>query len=449
MCKRGSEDVKRVKKSLSSPKRSPCLRKVIAVSLTAFAANIVILLIAYKLFLSAGVEDFFADKQTKAQSLASEAVDEIAESGDYKAVMDNYSSSGALLTLERFDGMTLYGSGTPISPAIEVGAAKGVVVNGESCILKVVLMTSLKQVSALDVTKELLWVETLAMLIIITAVALYYYFNYLKPIEELGEDMRRYGNGVPPEKTARADEIGDLRNDFVRLTERIATEKKKQNMIIASISHDIKTPLTSVMGYAERLSENAESMSPEKRKKYLDTVYEKSLCIKELVEEFDDYIGAEQLSDLKKSVVGADELCRIVYEDYRYEMESMGFDFSVECNCTGKVEADIPRIRRVFGNIVVNSIKYCGSDRISIKVTATEKDGNAVFSVADNGAGVAEERLTRIFDPLYTSDESRGSSGLGLAICREIVNAHNGRIYAENLPRGFAVSFTLPLCETP
>lgn len=159
MCKRGSEDVERVKKSIPSPKRSPFLRKVIAVSLAAFAANIVILLIAYKLFLSAGVEDFFVDKQTKAQRIASEAVDEIAESGDYKVVMDKFSSSGAILTLERFDGMTIYGSGTPISPAIEVGAAKGVVVNGESCILKVVLMTSLKQVSALDVTKRLLWVE--------------------------------------------------------------------------------------------------------------------------------------------------------------------------------------------------------------------------------------------------------------------------------------------------
>ena len=426
-------------------KRSVCLRKVVVVSLAAFAANIVMLLVVYKLFLSASVEDFFIAIQAEADGFASEIAASIEKSGDYADAIDKYAAEGTVITLECLDGRTVYASGKAITPAIEVGAAKGVVVGDDGYILKVVLMTSLKQVSALDVTRRLLWFEVLALFIITSVIALYFYVNFVKPIEKLGEDMHAYSNGKVPERTERSDEIGDLRNDFAELAERLNSEKKKQNRIIASISHDIKTPLTSVMGYAERLSENAASMTHEKRKIYLDTIYEKSLCIKELVEEFDDYISAEQLSDLRKSTVSISELCGIVKEDYRYEMESMGFDFDVECSCDGSVEADIPRIRRVFGNIILNSLKYCGSDKISIKVTA-EKDGkNAVFTVADNGAGVPEDKLERIFEPLYTSDESRGSSGLGLAICSEIVKAHRGSIRAENIPSGFAVIFTLPL----
>lgn len=428
-------------------KRSVCLRKVIMVSLAAFAANMVMLFVVYKLFLSASVEDFFVAMQTEADSRASEIAAKIEENGDYAGVIDSFAADGTVITLERLDGRVVYASGEPITPSIEVGAAKGVPVGDEGYIVKVVLMTPLKQVSALDVTRRLLWFEVIALFIITSFIALYFYMNFVKPIEKLGEDMYGYSEGKIPERTKRSDEIGNLRNDFAELAERLDSEKKKQNRIIASISHDIKTPLTSVMGYAERLSENAASMTHEKRKIYLDTIYEKSLCIKELVEEFDDYISAEQLSDLRKSTVSVSELCGIVKEDYRYEMESMGFDFTVECNCDGKVEADIPRIRRVFGNIILNSLKYCGSDKISIKVSAAKNGSNAEFTVTDNGAGVPEDKLERIFEPLYTSDESRGSSGLGLAICSEIVKAHRGSIRAENIPGGFSIIFTLPLCE--
>ena len=118
-----------------------------------------------------------------------------------------------------------------------------------------------------------------------------------------------------------------------------------------------------------------------------------------------------------------------------------GASFSVDFIGNDRVlYIDNAQIKRVFSNIINNSIKHASTEHISIQICYN----SGVFEVSDNGGGVMEEKLQKLFDPFYTSDNSRHVAGLGLAICKSIVEAHNGTITAKNNDRGgLSIIFTL------
>jgi len=120
----------------------------------------------------------------------------------------------------------------------------------------------------------------------------------LSPIASLSKDFNNYKFGIIPRKRHLRGEIYKLQNDFVDFVNNLEEEKQKQNRIIASISHDIKTPLTSILGYSERLLTN-KNLSNETKHKYASTIYNKSLVMKEIVEEFDDYLSCNIKDDKK------------------------------------------------------------------------------------------------------------------------------------------------------
>ena len=105
---------------------------------------------------------------------------------------------------------------------------------------------------------------------------------------------------------------------------------------------------------------------------------------------------------------------------------------------------DIAKVRRVFGNIINNSIKHKREENLNIKIKAKKINGYALFQISDNGEGIAEENIEKIFEPLYTSDKSRKVAGLGLSICRNIIESHSGKIWAENNENyGLSIFFTI------
>ena len=123
--------------------------------------------------------------------------------------------------------------------------------------------------------RYLFWGEMMALPIILAVMMVIIYLLYIKPIEQLQKAITGYGKGSRLLRMERPDEIGNLHNAFVDMTERLDQERQKQDRIIASISHDIKTPLTSVMGYTERLRRGG--LSPERQERYIDTIYDLSL----------------------------------------------------------------------------------------------------------------------------------------------------------------------------
>lgn len=270
------------------------------------------------------------------------------------------------------------------------------------------------------------------------------YTIMLRPYKRFYRVMEEYERtGKLPESTFKGY-MGHVYDRFNSLTKNLERQQKNQQRIIASISHDIKTPLTSIMGYTERLKKD--NISPQRRERYLDTVYNKSLEIRGLVDEFDEYLGYNMSDKVDSVRLSTKQLCEQIIAEYADELESAGVRFEVINNAErAYVTVDKPKLNRVIGNIVSNSLKHFKGEEKHIRVMLTEKKNSIYMKIDDNGEGVAEDKLELIFEPLYTSDEGRKVAGLGLTICREIIESHGGSIHAEKSELGgLAVCIELP-----
>lgn len=261
------------------------------------------------------------------------------------------------------------------------------------------------------------------------------YAFMLRPIYRLYDNIERYESGIKPKRSSRRSQIGLLQNRFVDMTETIDKQQQNQRRIIASISHDIKTPLTSIMGYTELLKK--ENLSEERKQRYLSTVYQKSVDIKSLIDDFDEYLSYNMESSLRKSKMTVSDMMEKLTDGYEEELAQLDVRFIWEgTQIKEYVDVDIIKMRRVIGNIISNSTKHFDSENRIIEVECFSDTKNLTVKISDNGEGVDEDKLEVIFEPLYTSDEGRKVAGLGLAICKEIVESHGGTIYAERSKYG-------------
>lgn len=266
----------------------------------------------------------------------------------------------------------------------------------------------------------------------------------LSPITDLSKDLNNYKLGIVPNKRHKRGEIDILQNDFVDLVENLEEEKKKQNRIIASISHDIKTPLTSILGYSERLIKNPDLPNATKEK-YHSTIYAKALSLKEIVEEFDDYLSCNIKDETKTEKISIKYIVDYLDKYYKEDLKEKNIDFKIKTNCPNAIiEVDLAKWKRIFSNTITNSLRYFNSEKKILIININEqKDDKIIFEIADNGTGCTEI-LDKIFEPLYTTDKSRKISGLGLSICKEIVESHNGTIKAcNNKMGGLSIIFTI------
>lgn len=265
------------------------------------------------------------------------------------------------------------------------------------------------------------------------------------PITSLSKDFNNYKFGIIPRKRHLRGEIYKLQNDFVDLVNNLEEEKQKQNRIIASISHDIKTPLTSILGYSERLITN-KNLKEETKNKYASTIYNKSLVMKEIVEEFDDYLSCNIKDDKKTEKISIKYLVDYLNQYYKEDLKEKNIEFKVRTNCPNLIiDVDLAKFKRVFSNTITNSLRHYDKTKKILNININDqKDDKIIFEIADNGTGCNEEVLDKIFEPLYTTDKSRKISGLGLSICKEIIESHKGTIKAiNNKMGGFSIIFTL------
>ncbi len=261
------------------------------------------------------------------------------------------------------------------------------------------------------------------------------YGAILKPFRGLYKAIEEYDKTGKLKKVNLKGYAGHVYNRFSSLTQNLEKQQENQRRIIASISHDIKTPLTSIMGYAERLSKD--NISEERRTRYLDTVYGKSLEIQHLVNEFDEYLSFDVRQQFKFEKTTASLIAAELVADYEAEMEILGVDFRVNNRASmADVCIDSIKMKRVFDNIFNNSVKHFKDEKKIIDVDISNNRHKIFIQISDNGEGVEEEKLEIIFEPLYTSDQGRKVAGLGLAICREIIEGHGGKIYAKKSEYG-------------
>ncbi len=301
---------------------------------------------------------------------------------------------------------------------------------GEAYVIKTSVYFLREYIADVRPLVKFIVVELLIALSALVLLILAIYTLMLRPFNHVYKSIEDYDRTGKLEKKKIRGYAGQVYNRFVSLTQNLERQQQNENRIIASISHDIKTPLTSIMGYTEQLKKD---VTNDKRKKmYLDTVYEKSVEIQQLIDEFDEYLNFHMLKELKTKPVSTVELEKYLKDEYFDELKFNSINLIIINNAPDvSVMLDMQKIKRVFGNIFSNSVKHLKKKNKEIKVYFNSVKDTLNIEIHDNGEGVSEEKLETIFEPFYTSDEGRKVAGLGLAICREIINSHSGKIYAK------------------
>jgi histidine kinase len=303
----------------------------------------------------------------------------------------------------------------------------------------------------------------LCLLILIATNGLLSYFvskSIIQPINSLKKAAQSIKNGnldysIKPTKN---DEIGQLTLAFeemrIKLNEAFEIQKQyeeNRKELIAHISHDLKTPITTIKGYIEGIRDGIAD-TPEKQERYIQTIYSKSVDLDHLIDELFLYSKLDlgklpfdfERIDLKNYL--ADFI-----EELSFDLEEKGVEVEFESARNGNyyVLADCEKLKRVFGNIVANSVKYMDKEKKSLKFSLNSRNDYVEVVVSDNGPGIPEEAIPYIFDQFYRADQSRskltGGSGLGLSIARMIVEEHNGSITAKSEQYiGTTITITLP-----
>jgi signal transduction histidine kinase len=283
--------------------------------------------------------------------------------------------------------------------------------------------------------------------------------SVLVPLDELNRATESIAKGDLDFviKYKRNNELGRLCQAFetmrdklkASIEERLASERQRKEMI-GVISHDLRTPISSIKGYVEALQDGM-ARDEEQFQRYLKVIHDKTNRLDALIDDLFLYSQME-LGNLKMNLELADS--RVMLEDI---MNSVSMDLENETmEMVVKrpfpsvwVRADIKRINQVVDNILQNAVKYAENCGV-IEVMATVDDGYLEISISDNGIGIAREDLSHIFELFYRGEKSRsrhyGGTGLGLAICKNIVEQHGGKIWAEShIGEGTTISFTLPV----
>lgn len=254
------------------------------------------------------------------------------------------------------------------------------------------------------------------------------------------------------------DEIGRLAQSFNNMADTIQQNVKElektdrlRRELIANVSHDLRSPLASIQGYLETIILKEPSLTPEKRKQYLDIILKNTSMLRQLVEELFELskLDTKQVDPDFESFSIAD-LVQDVTLKFEQQAEQKDIDLKAEASTSlPLVKGDIAMIERVLSNLIENAIQYTNEGgRINVKLAANSE--TVEISVLDTGQGMDKEDLPYIFDRFYRVEKSRskegGGTGLGLAIVKKILELHGQEIHAENRDgKGAIFYFRLPV----
>jgi len=252
------------------------------------------------------------------------------------------------------------------------------------------------------------------------------------------------------------DELSRVCDSFNEMQDRLRDNINKniiyeqsQREMVAGISHDLRTPLTSIKSYVKGLKDGV-AQTEEKRQRYLDVIYLKTGEMESLI---------ENLFQFAKLETGSipfyfRRMCLNQYlatyldthnEDYKMRGVSLVFHDTPQ---KLMLQMDRNQMSNVFENIMENSIKYAAVDQVTITVSLQAINESAIIRVKDNGPGVPVECLPKLFESFYRVDDARSNytdgSGLGLSIAKHVIEKHGGKIYAEN-DNGLAIIIELPV----
>lgn len=263
--------------------------------------------------------------------------------------------------------------------------------------------------------------------------------HIVTPIREIASAANSLTKGNYDFKSnfRRKDEIGSLANDFETLAATLKSNELSRIRWVASISHELRTPLSIVLSEIDAILDGVRSLKIENLHSVKYEIEHLAYLVNDLYELSNAEIGAlryeREEMDIRTSVSQAAQ---------RFEelLANKGIEFTVNLpKFPILVMADPQRLDQLLNNLLVNELKYSDSNG-QVSLSLREERDHAVLAIEDSGPGVNESNFERLFDYLYRMEDSRnrrtGGMGLGLAICKNIVNAHSGSIHAEKSSLG-------------
>lgn len=264
-----------------------------------------------------------------------------------------------------------------------------------------------------------------------------------KSITDTAEMIRRYmvdrreaAEVFPKEYAEISAQLAEIRTAMEHHEQVMKEETARKNDLITYLAHDLKTPLTSVIGYLSLLDE-ARDMPDEQRTKYVHVALDKAYRLEKLINEFFEITRYNlQQVILEKETVDLSFMLIQMADEFYPLLEEHGNEIELESEENLTVYGDADKLARVFRNILKNAIAYSYEHtKIRVEAQRTE-DGMVRISFRNAGKTIPKQKLDRLFEKFFRMDEARatntGGAGLGLAIARDIVTLHGGRIFAES-----------------
>lgn len=276
-----------------------------------------------------------------------------------------------------------------------------------------------------------------------------YVFAVSESADKLFDKNVEYIN-LPPEMVEVEKKLNHFKTEAIK-NERLAREnEQKKDELIVYLAHDIKIPLTSMIGYLSLLSE-IKDMPQEQRNRYIGIALDKSYRLEYLINELFDVarFNSEKIV-LEKEEINLNLMLEQIADDFYPTLKEMNKKINFTSDEKTILYADPDKLSRVFNNLIKNAVNY-SKENTDIDISILNKENQATVKITNKGKQIPKEKLDKIFEKFYRLDSSRtsktGGSGLGLAIAKEIVELHGGRIYAESDMKETTVSAILPIIE--
>jgi len=285
-----------------------------------------------------------------------------------------------------------------------------------------------------------------AILIIVTIIFLVILFRFsfswfTKYFDEISTGMDKLTEEsdneitLSPELDFMEYKLNKIKSNLEKQKKAALDAEQRKNDLVVYLAHDIKTPLTSIIGYLSLLSE-APDMPPEQKAKYVGITLEKAYRLEQLINEFFEITRFNlQTIVLNKEKINLLLMLQQMTDEFYPILAPQRKQVSVDVPDGLTLWADADKLARVFNNILKNAIAYSYDDSV-IEISAKQQDKYIVITFTNQGNPIPKEKLKTIFEKFYRLDSARstnnGGAGLGLAIAKEIVNAHDGTISVES-----------------
>ena len=306
---------------------------------------------------------------------------------------------------------------------------------------------------------------------VIFVITLYFSRKITKPIEELDKLMMDFShtrkNTTVPQIDTQIKELHQLQSNFLIMTqtvekafsleEELISELKKHDRqkgeFMSMISHELKTPLVIIKGYTKMLKGNMLGNLNSEQFDAMKGIFESTITLEKLI---GDILIAQKLDigklQFSKEEINVKNFVESQQNDFIPILKEKKIKFKNSCSIDTTIISDKSRLSQIFSNIITNSIGFVPKENGVIEIGASEYSDSVIFYVNDNGAGISNEEQGKIFKRFYQVDtssrRSRTGSGLGLSICKSLVEGLGGEIWVESKP-GSGSSFYFKIPKMP